>query len=81
LPFPLSFSSFSYSLFAFWQLFQLYNAWTLANLYMEGHQEWQLPVLACNFLMLGIGNIRATTKVVLSKVRAFQESRAKAKLS
>lgn len=62
-------------------LFQLYNAWTLANLYMEGHQEWQLPVLACNFLMLGIGNIRATTQVVLSKARAFRESRAKAKTS
>lgn len=59
-------------------VFQLYNAWSLSTIYLQGHREWQIPVLALNFLLLGGGNIRTVYKVVKSKAITWKAGQTKA---
>ena len=47
------------------QMFQLYNAFTLANIYASSPgAEWQVPVLAIFFLVLCAGNMFTTLRVL-----------------
>ncbi|XP_014664961.1 PREDICTED: transmembrane protein 120 homolog isoform X1 [Priapulus caudatus] len=53
----------------FGYFFQLYNAYTLYQLSYHPAADWQVPVTACIFFILAIGNILTTTQVLQLKLR------------
>eukprot|EP00041_Stephanoeca_diplocostata_P008361 m.124427 g.124427 ORF g.124427 m.124427 type:complete len:329 (+) comp17283_c0_seq1:153-1139(+) len=54
-------------------MFQLYNAVTLYN--MLPAAEWQVPVLAFIYLVLAVGNIRATYNTSVNKYREYKSKK------
>ena len=51
------------------QIAQLYNAYTLFNLYMTASGEWQVAVCGVLFFGLGLGNIVTMFYVIHGKTQ------------
>eukprot|EP00040_Diaphanoeca_grandis_P020744 m.110316 g.110316 ORF g.110316 m.110316 type:complete len:347 (-) comp28028_c0_seq1:78-1118(-) len=54
-------------------VFQFANGVILTMMYARGHVEWQVPLLALNFLILGTGNTMTTMSVVYAKLMLFKQ--------